>query len=79
MARRKPTLMHLLEGTFRPSRHGDRAEALRRFWPKGEPLPPVTKPRRQTETADVTTLRVTRADLLYEDDVVNAGQDKPAG
>ena len=77
MARRKPTLMHLLEGTFRPCRHGDRAEALRRFWPAGEPLPPAT-PRRKP-VADVTTLRVTRADLLYEDDVVNAGQDKPAG
>ena len=35
----KPTALHLLHGTFRPARHGDRAEAEAKFLPTRRPSP----------------------------------------
>ena len=35
-----PTALHLLRGTFRVDRHGDRAEAERKFLPTRRPTPP---------------------------------------
>jgi alpha-mannosidase len=35
-----PTALHLLRGTFRPDRHGDRATAEAAFMPSRQPAPP---------------------------------------